>query len=81
MIKDTISSTRDTLVKDTDHLKQDAGQIVEDVRKHASAHVNAVKDKASDTFDLARNCVKEHPLKFAVGALFIGFLLGTFRRK
>jgi ElaB/YqjD/DUF883 family membrane-anchored ribosome-binding protein len=81
MIKDAITSTRDALIKDTDHLKQDAGQIVEDVKKHASAHVDAVKDKVNDTFDLARNCVKEHPLKLAAGALVIGFLIGTFRRK
>jgi len=81
MTNDTITSTRDALIKDTNHLKQDAGQIVEDVRKHASAHVDAVKDKVNDTFDSARNCVKEHPLKLAVGALLIGFLIGTFRRK
>ena len=81
MIKDTITSTRDAIIKDTDHLKQDAGQIVEDVKKHASAHVDAVKDKVNDTFDLARNCVKEHPLKLAAAALFIGFLIGNFRRK
>jgi len=81
MTKDTITSTRETLIKDTDHLKQDAGQIVEDVKKHASAHVNAVKDKVNDTFDLARNCVKDHPLKLVAGALLIGFFIGSFRRK
>ena len=81
MIKDTITSTRDAIIKDTDHLKQDAGQIVEDVKKHASAHVDAVKDKVNDTFDLARNFAKEHPLKLAAAAFFVGFLIGTFRRK
>src|ERR1700685_2036931 len=81
MIKDTLTSTRDALIKDTDHLKQDAGQIVEDVKKHASAHVGAVKDKVGDTFDLARNGAKEHPLRLVAAALFIGFLIGTFCRK
>ncbi|MDB4793465.1 hypothetical protein OAG63_00360 [Methylacidiphilales bacterium] len=81
MTKDPITSTRDAIIKDTDHLKQDAGQIVEDIRKHASAHVDAVKDQMNDTFDLARNCAKEHPLKLAAAAFFIGFLIGTFRRK
>ena len=81
MTNDNITSTRETLIKDADHLKQDAGQIVEDVKKHASAHVDAVKDKVNDTFDLARNCVKDHPLKLVVGALLIGFLIGAFRRK
>ena len=81
MIKDTLTSTRDAIIKDTDHLKQDAGKIVEDVKKHATAHVDLVKDKVGDTFDLARNCAKEHPLKLAAVALFVGFLIGTFRRK
>jgi len=81
MTNDPITSTRNALIKDTDHLKQDAGKIIEDAKKHASAHVDAVKDKVNDTFDLARNCVKEHPLKLAGGALLIGFLIGTFRRK
>ena len=81
MTKDTITSTRNALIKDTDHLKRDAGQIVEDVKKHASAHVEAVKDKANDAFDLARNCAKEHPLKLVATAFFVGFIVGTFRRK
>ena len=81
MTNNTITSTRDTLIKDTDHLKQDAGQIIEDVKKHASAHVDAVKNKVNDTFDLARSCVNEHPLKLIAGAVLVGFLIGTFRRK
>ena len=81
MTKDPLTSTREALIKDTDHLKRDAGHIVEDVKKHASAHVDAVKDKVNDTFDLARNFAKEHPLKLAGTAFFIGFLIGTFRRK
>ena len=81
MTKDTVTSTRNAIIKDSDHLKRDAGQIIEDVKKHGAAHVDAVKDKVNDTFDLARNCVKEHPLKLIAGALLVGFLIGTFRRK
>lgn len=81
MTNNTIASTREILLKDTDHLKQDAGQLVEDVKKHATAHVDAVKDKVNDTFDLARKSVNEHPLKFIVGAFLTGFLIGAFRRK
>jgi hypothetical protein len=81
MTQDTITSTRDALIKDADHLKQDAGQIVEDIKKHASAHVDAVKDKVTDTFDLVRNCAKEHVFKLAAAAFVVGFLMGTFRRK
>jgi ElaB/YqjD/DUF883 family membrane-anchored ribosome-binding protein len=81
MTNNTITSTRETLIKDADNLKKDAGHIVEDVKKHAASHVDAVKDKVNDTFDLARGFAKEHPLKLAAAALFIGFVIGTFRRK
>jgi ElaB/YqjD/DUF883 family membrane-anchored ribosome-binding protein len=81
MTTETITSTRENLIKDTHNLKQDAGQIVDDVKKHASAHVDAVKEKVNDTFDVARACVKDHPLKVTAAALFIGFLFGTFRRR
>jgi len=81
MSTNTITSTREAILKDTDHLKHDAGQIVADVKKHATAHVEAVKARVNDTFDLARNCVNEHPLKLVGGALLIGFLIGTFSRK
>jgi ElaB/YqjD/DUF883 family membrane-anchored ribosome-binding protein len=81
MTNNTITSTRETLIKDADHLKQEAGQIIEDVKMHASTHIDAVKNKVSDTFDLARSFVKEHPLKLMAGSLLIGFLVGTFRRK
>jgi ElaB/YqjD/DUF883 family membrane-anchored ribosome-binding protein len=81
MTNDNITSTRETLIKDTDHLKQDAGQIVKDVKKHASAHVDVVKDSMNHSLDVARNCVQEHPLKVVSVAFFIGFLIGTFRRK
>jgi ElaB/YqjD/DUF883 family membrane-anchored ribosome-binding protein len=80
MSNDKITSTRETLIKDTDHLRQDAGQIVEDVKKHASAHVDAVRAKANNALDLAHDYAKEHPFHFAAVAFFIGFLIG-FRRK
>jgi len=81
MTNDNISSTRETLLKDTDTLKRDAGQIVEDVKNHAYAHVDVVKDSVNDSFDRARDYVKERPFHVIAAALFIGFLVGTFRRK
>jgi hypothetical protein len=81
MSNPTVASTRETRIKDVDHLQKDAGHLVADVGKHASAHVDAVKNSVTDSFDLARNFAREHPLKLAAGALFLGFLLGTFRRK
>ena len=81
MTNDKITSTRKTLINDTDTLKQDAAKIVDDVKKHATAHVDVVKDTVNHTLDVARTCVQEHPLKVVSGALFIGFLIGIFRRK
>ncbi len=81
MTNNKITDTRETLIKDIDHLKKDTGRVVEDVKKHASAHVDVVKDRVKDTFDLARDIVKERPLHFAAAALLVGFLIGTFRRK
>ena len=56
MTTDTINSTHDSLIKDTDHLKQDVEKIVEDVKISAVAHVEAVKDKVSGTFDFTQTC-------------------------
>jgi ElaB/YqjD/DUF883 family membrane-anchored ribosome-binding protein len=81
MTNDKITSTRETLIKDTNHLRQDAGQIVEDVKNHAHAHVDAVKDKANNAVELVHDYAKEHPFHLAAIALFIGFFIGTFRRK
>jgi len=81
MTNDKITNTRETLIKDTDTLKQDAGQVVEDIKKHAYAHVDVVKDSVNNTFDLAHDYVKERPFHLAAAALFIGFLIGRFRRK
>lgn len=81
MTKDTLTNVCDSLLKEADHLKRDAGQIIGEVTKQASAQVDTAKHKANDTFDLARNCAREHPLKIAAAALFIGFIIGAFRRK
>lgn len=81
MTNDKITTTRETLINDTDTLKRDAGQIVEDVKNHAYAHVDAAKDTVNNAFNQTRDYVKERPLHVAAIALFIGFLIGTFRRK
>jgi ElaB/YqjD/DUF883 family membrane-anchored ribosome-binding protein len=81
MTNDKITATRETLINDTDTMKRDAAQIVDDVKKHAYAHVDVAKDTVNNAFDQARDYVKERPLHVAAAALFIGFLIGTFRRK
>lgn len=81
MTTDTINTTSDTLISDTNHLQKDVGKIVEDVKTSAAAHVEAAKERVCDTFDLVQTCVSEHPLKLIGASLFIGFLIGTLRRK
>ena len=81
MTNDKITATRETLINDTDTLKRDAAQIVDDVKNHAYAHVDAAKNTVNTAFDQARDYVKERPLHVAAAAFFIGFLIGTFRRK
>ena len=81
MTNDKITATRETLINDTGNLKRDAAQIVDDVKNHAYAHVDAAKDTVNNAFDQARDYVKERPLHVAAAAFFIGFLIGTFRRK
>jgi ElaB/YqjD/DUF883 family membrane-anchored ribosome-binding protein len=81
MTNDKITTTRETLINDSDALKRDAAQIVDDVKKHVHAHVDVVKDRVTNTFDQARDYVKERPFHVAAIALFIGFLIGALRRK
>jgi ElaB/YqjD/DUF883 family membrane-anchored ribosome-binding protein len=80
MANDRISKTRDELIEDTDILKQDAGQVVTDIKNHASAHVDAAKDKASHVLATTSDFVKKHPIKLGAIALAIGFIAGSFRR-
>jgi ElaB/YqjD/DUF883 family membrane-anchored ribosome-binding protein len=81
MTNDKISTTRETLLNDTDALKRDAAQIVDDVKKHAYAHVDVAKDTVNDAYNQARDYIKERPFHIAAVALFIGFLIGRSRRK
>jgi ElaB/YqjD/DUF883 family membrane-anchored ribosome-binding protein len=81
MTNDKITSTRETLINDTSHLKRDAVKIVDDVKKHAYAHVDVAKDTVNDAFNQAHDYVKERPFRVAAIAFVIGFLIGTFRRK
>jgi len=81
MTNDKITTTRETLINDTDTLKRDAGRIVEDVKNHAYAHVDVAKDTVNNAFNQARDYVKERPFHVAAAAFFLGFLFGTFRRK
>jgi ElaB/YqjD/DUF883 family membrane-anchored ribosome-binding protein len=67
--------TRDTLLKDVGKLKRDAVQIAQDVRDHATAHVDETKQKVTDGLQAVRDHLNTHPLAvlgvvFAAGVLF-----------
>ena len=69
--------TRDVLLHDVDKLKSNAIQVAQDVRDHATAHVDKTKQRVSDTILTVRESLATHPMTlfgigFAVG-LLVGF--------
>jgi ElaB/YqjD/DUF883 family membrane-anchored ribosome-binding protein len=81
MQKLSTDKTRDALFEDVGKLKRNAAQVAQDVRDHATAHVDETKQRVTDTFLTVRENLTTHPLAligigFAFG-LFLGF---RFRR-
>jgi ElaB/YqjD/DUF883 family membrane-anchored ribosome-binding protein len=76
-----ISQTHDALVSDTAKLKKSVSKVAEDVKDHATAHVNFVKDKATDTIEKIADYARENPLHIAAGAFALGLFIGFTRRK
>jgi ElaB/YqjD/DUF883 family membrane-anchored ribosome-binding protein len=68
----TTSKTRQTLLHDVDKLKRNAVQIAEDVRDHATAHIDETKQRVTDTIQTVRENLTTHPLSL----LGIGFAVG-----
>jgi ElaB/YqjD/DUF883 family membrane-anchored ribosome-binding protein len=81
MESDKITKTRDTLTKDTAALKRDVNKIATDVKDHATAHVDYVKDKASATLERVSDYTRENPLILIAGAFALGLVIGFTRRK
>jgi ElaB/YqjD/DUF883 family membrane-anchored ribosome-binding protein len=76
-----ISETREALVSDASKLKENVGQIAQDVKDHATAHVDFVRDKANDTFQKLSDYAREKPLHLAGAAFVLGLFIGYTRRK
>jgi len=68
------TKTRETLLHDVDKLKRTAAQVAQDVRDHATAHVDETKQRVTDTFETVRENLVTHPLSL----LGIGFVVGLF---
>lgn len=81
MNNDTITTTRETLGDDAETLKKDVDQMAQDIKKHATAHVDFVKDKASNSLQRAGDYARENPLYVVGGAFALGFFMGLIRRK
>jgi ElaB/YqjD/DUF883 family membrane-anchored ribosome-binding protein len=81
MENDDITKTRNALTKDTTALKRDIGKIATDVKDHATAHVDLVKGKAGDTFQMVNDYARENPLHLVLAAFAFGLFIGFTRRK
>lgn len=81
MNTDKITDTREALVKDTTTLKRDVEKIATDVKNHATAHVDFVKDKATDSFQRVSDYARENPLHLVAAAFALGLFIGFTRRK
>jgi ElaB/YqjD/DUF883 family membrane-anchored ribosome-binding protein len=77
----TTSKTRQTLIHDVDKLKRNAVQVAQDVRDHATAHVDETKQRVSDTILTVRENLVSHPLTLLGVGFVFGLLLGFQLRR
>jgi ElaB/YqjD/DUF883 family membrane-anchored ribosome-binding protein len=77
----TTSKTREALLKDVDKLKQNAVQVVQDVRNHANAHVDATKQRVTDVVTATRENFLAHPMSLVGVGFAFGLLLGLKLRR
>jgi ElaB/YqjD/DUF883 family membrane-anchored ribosome-binding protein len=76
----TTAATREALIKDVDKLKRDTVQITQDVKEHATAHVDEARKKVNDSLQAVRDGISEHPFAILGIGLFVGFLFGLRHR-
>jgi ElaB/YqjD/DUF883 family membrane-anchored ribosome-binding protein len=75
------ADTREALVKDVDKLKQDAAQIAQDVKAHATAHVDATRQRFKDAVSAAQARAAAHPFTILGIGFAVGFVFGSRRRR
>jgi ElaB/YqjD/DUF883 family membrane-anchored ribosome-binding protein len=81
IMENLTEKTRDALVKDVGKLKNDAARVAQDVRDHATAHVDETRQRVSDTILTIREGLTTHPLTLIGMGFAFGLLLGfRFRR-
>jgi ElaB/YqjD/DUF883 family membrane-anchored ribosome-binding protein len=77
----TTTSTREALAKDVDTLKTTATQVVQDVKDHASAHVDQAKQRVTDTIQSAQDRLTENPWTLLGIGFGIGVIVGLRLRR
>ena len=77
----TVSQTRETLVKDIGKLKDNANQVALDVKTHAHAHVDEVKQRFTDTYVTTKEYFTSHPLSLLGAGFVVGLLFGLRLRR
>jgi ElaB/YqjD/DUF883 family membrane-anchored ribosome-binding protein len=77
----TTDSTRKTLLKDVDELKRDAVQVAQDVKDHATAHVNQTKQQVVDKIQSVRDNFAEKPWTLIGIGFAVGLLVGVRLRR
>ena len=70
------SETRDVLVKDVNELKKNVVQVAQDVRQHASAHVDETKQRVKETVKNFQDSLGPHPVMLLGLGFALGFLFG-----
>jgi ElaB/YqjD/DUF883 family membrane-anchored ribosome-binding protein len=70
------AKTRDALLHDVDKLKQTVVQVAQDVRDHATAHVDETKQRVNDTVLTVKEGLVTHPLTLLGVGFAFGLILG-----
>jgi len=80
--------TREILVKDIDKLKdnalqfkENAVQVAQDVKNHATAQLGDTRQRLSDTVVTTREYMAAHPLSLLGAGFVVGLLFGLRLRR
>jgi len=75
------TKTREALLQDVAALKRNAAQVAQDVREHASAHVDQTKQRVTDTILTVRESAVSHPFSLLGIGFVFGFIVGLRLRR
>ena len=79
-MENTLTTTRDTLLKDVDLLKKNVLQFASDVHEQSGIHVGETKKKVTDSYKYALDQATAHPFALLGIGLALGLLIGYSRK-